>query len=105
MYKYIKLITLGTNSIRKNTMNFKQLINKVPKEIYMYISEFHPVVKENMNHVVKELQEYHMKVLEYEAQELHDSLLDDWELHEHLSLNLPVLSNPYILRNRYYDCI
>lgn len=97
MYKYIKLITLGTNSIRKNTMNFKQLINIVPKEIYMYISEFHPVVKE--------LQEYHMKVLEYEAQELHDSLLDDWELHEHLSLNLPVLSNPYILRNRYYDCI
>ena len=51
MYKYIKLITLGTNSIRKNTMNFKQLINIVPKEIYMYISEFHPVVKENMNHV------------------------------------------------------
>lgn len=86
-------------------MNFKQLVDRFPKEIYMYISEFHPVVKENINCVLKELQEYHMKVSEYEAQELHDSLLDDWVRSKHLSLNLSVLSDPYILRNRYYDSI
>ena len=86
-------------------MNFKQLLDKVPKEIYICILEFHPDAKMNMNRVVKELQEYHIKLAEYNSQELSDSLLDDWERSRHLSLNLSVLSDPYILRNRYYDRI
>ena len=30
-------------------MNFKQLLDKVPKEIYICILEFHPDAKMNMN--------------------------------------------------------
>jgi hypothetical protein len=56
-------------------------------------------------HIVKELQEYRLKEAEYEAPEFSDSLLDDWERSKHLSLSSSVLLDPYILRNKYYDCI
>ena len=67
-------------------------MNKLPIEIQNYIWNMY--YKDiYSNNVIKELNEYNKKILEYEYQEYIDWLYEEWEYRAHR------ISWPYLLKN------
>ena len=60
-------------------MDYKTLNGLLPKELVIYIGYYDNSSKQNMNRVIKELDDFREKVLEYEAYEKMLYYLDEWE--------------------------
>ena len=59
---------------------YKELYNILPIEIINYIAEYNNYSKENMNHVIQELNEYNDKIEEYWREDEQAYYMSNWQI-------------------------
>ena len=88
-------------------MDYKTLNTLLPKELIIYIGYYDNTSKQKMDRVIKELDDFKEKVLEYESWEKMLYYLDDWQLSHRQkhglsieTMDQPILF-PYLKLNSY----
>lgn len=61
-------------------MNYKELYSILPVEIIRHIGDYDNTAKEHMTNVIQELNEYNLKVEQYESEQYYEWLLDESEI-------------------------
>jgi len=81
-------------------MNYKELYSILPIDIIKYIGDYDNTAKEHMTNIIQELNEYNLKVEQYESEQYYEWLLDEWEISA-LKKRDPTWGNkqsPYLLK-------
>jgi len=61
-------------------MNYKELYSILPVEIIRHIGDYDNTAKEHMTNVIQELNDYNLKVEQYESEQYYEWLLDELEI-------------------------
>lgn len=61
-------------------MNYKELYSILPVEIIRHIGDYDNTAKEHMTNVIQELNDYNLKVEQYESEQYYEWLLDESEI-------------------------